>query len=591
MKTQVSIGMRSHNRILNFGRTAVITDATNNAFFACCRDRAVINEKTILCVLPYLFSQVHHAVFIVTLLMDQIFNPYYNCMLYAAIRKIGRFPLKEWVQRLKEKRPITYATPAPTLNTVARQTQNATPSGVTTSEMGVEENVDMQSLLNEEPGSGGNNNRVSITDVTGPSDTGMDVETVGSEEEDERTEPIPQQDHEKACDILKEFFIRDYINNNEHSTIQWKTYDEHVGNGKEKHSVTYVDLNYIEIITSESSSISTLLQDNMAAKISASDINDLMEKMKNLHVRIPNAPRPIMHEELVKSNNMGKLPCYDEKHDFKVIDRVLSTTGGRSYKYFFCVHVITDLTNGENLMLDALKSICYKDFKPRPSLLTGFVKSYEQASLRTISLEPNMKKDKFSCLNAHYRDEETLLLLNSNKFLKSISQGVKIVDVMDHIDKGSKAHGEERIIIQGEDLDDWAAKEWALKSGMPIVWVRKKNDDDMINTTTEIGSRRKIFNPKNRSFDMNDMELKWKYLRADGKIEIRDLPTELNQRRRNLHFIKNDVIDGIKDITEIYLNKAGMEWSDLDADFELNMYPTHIEEPVMSHSTTTPQRH
>src|SRR5699024_933181 len=105
-RTDIEVGMRSHGRIINQIRTMVITDALNQLYFSSSADRPVINETTLRDIKPYIFAQVHHCVFGLTLLMDQLFDPYYNCMLYCVISTLGKFPVGTWVTRLAAPKPI-----------------------------------------------------------------------------------------------------------------------------------------------------------------------------------------------------------------------------------------------------------------------------------------------------------------------------------------------------------------------------------------------------------------------------------------------------------------------------------------------------
>jgi hypothetical protein len=481
-KTGVAIGMRSHSRIINVIRSMVIEDALNNAFFVTARDRDVINENTLLCIAPYLFSQFHHCVFAITLLMDQIFNPYFNCVLYAVIKRHCKFPLKAWVERLKEKR------------TIVRDDRR-------------------RIVRNGENGDGD----VVMGDVN-----------------------IDEPQTEETVDyILRDFYRTDHFNNGETNTIQWKTsYDENGGDKEpEKRKERLVDLNYVEITTTEISALASVIQYKMTPKISTSDIDEIVLQMINTRIRVSDAPKPISHEDLLSPNNCGKLPCYEEKREFNVLERIQSNVAGnRCYKWFFCVHMLTDLTNGENLIMDALKSLSYRGFKPRERVLTGFVKSYQQATLKYVPFESNDEVTAFVSKNASYRSEEVRREFGLNECVQNAYMGHS-ANIEDTMEYSNPIYSKSKIVIK-EDLDDWSAKQWALKSALPIVWVRKRRNGD-------VAEKKALTNPR-----LEELEMKWKYLRSNGSIEIRDLPTELNQRRRNLDVTRKDeklrkIIEGI----------------------------------------------
>lgn len=529
-RTDITVAMRSHERIVNEMRTMVITDGINNLYFACCHDREIINEKTLLCLKPYLFCQVHHAVFALTLLMDQVFDPYFNRVLFAAIDECANFPVEKWVNRKLEKRMIDRV---------------ATASGSTT----------RRAIPRQE---------VSTNDSTMPAPRGvetMDVESPPVDQNEDHLEP------ELPCDILKEIFIQDYVSNDQ-KTILWREM-EHNREDKDKQSKLY-DLNYIHIQTTDYSQISSYIAHRMTPRLGDSDVAALLTQMKNTHIKVSGAPKPISQDDLLNPNLTGKLPCYEDKHSFRVLEQGNSMTNGKKFDWYFCVHVMTDLNNGESLLMDALRSIAYKGFRSRPSLVTGFVESYQGATLRSEGIEPNPDVPFFISKNASYRDKAVRKQLAYNEALMSHHQGINI-SLDEVIACQDPIYKEKAIKIYG-DLDDWAAEQWARKTGIPTVWVRKiKKKDVTFNATGE-----KEVNVGRSDFNLSQLELKWRFLRKDGRVELRDLPTEYAQRVRNLHWIKQDAIPGSRQITEQSFPEGQTEWSDLDKNFKVLLFPQEI---------------
>lgn len=580
-RSDIDVGMRSHGRIINEIRTMLITDAINNVFFSCCRDREVINEKTLLCLKPYLFSQVHHAVFAITLLMDQIFDPYFNCVLYAAIKRCGKFPVKQWIDRLNEKRQINRA---PLMARISRNNpimstmvQPTTAAAVSAFE---EEEEELDLSLSPIAGP--------VVPLTGPlSTTNMDVEEQqgGGEiidvDVDADAHIAPQMEQEQSCDILRSIYIEDYVDNNQ-CTIQWRTHSEEQGeknDNNRQQRVKLINLNYIELTTNEVEVINNLIRDNMSPKLGASDVSALLSQMKNTRIKVSGAPKPLTHDDIINPNFSGKLPCYEDKHEFSVLEHYVSTTGGKSHKWCFCVHILTDLNNGESLIMDAIRSISYAGFEPRRSLLTGFVQSFQKASLRSESIEPNPDVPYFSAKNASYRDDSVRKQLGFNDCLLSIKNGHKTT-LKDAMDQQDPIYTKNELRIE-EDLDVYGAREWALKCGMPIVWVRTMTDNEKreviiadagADTDNDEDADCVV---KSTRFDPSELKLKWKFLRSDGKVEIRDLPTEKAQRVRNLYWIKQDALPGIRGLTEESF-PIGTEWSTLDEEenFSVKIYPS-----------------
>jgi hypothetical protein len=529
-RTDINIAMRSHGRVVNQMRTMIITDGLNQLYFSCCRDRDIINEKTLLCLKPYLFCQVHHAVFALTLLMDQIFDPYFNCVLFAAINECGNFPVRKWVTRRSEKRTIDRTAVA-----ARSASRNGTPQNVPVAVAAVddEENVD--------------------------------------DADDENAHPDRQHlEPELLSDILKDFYIADFIDNDQ-CTIQWRIINpEGRGNGINGGDQTkLVNLNYVHLKTSELNMINSLIADHMSPRLGNSDVGALLMQMKNTRIKVSGAPKPISHDNLMNPNFTGKLPCYEDKHEFTVLEQCVSNTGGKSYDWYFCMHILTDLNNGESLIMDALRSISYVNFRCRPSLLTGFVKSYQGATLRSEPIEPNPDVSCFVAKNASYREEWVRKKLAFNETLLSHQQGNPI-SLEEAIRLQDPIYKTPEIKIYN-DLDDWAAEEWAKKSGMPVAWVRKirKRDVDTTSANKEVNTGRS-------DFKLSELELKWQFLRTDGKIELRDLPTEYSQRVRNLHWIKKDAIPGIRQITEQNFPPHQLEWSDLDKDFKVKIFQQEL---------------
>ena len=563
-RTNINIAMRSHERISNEMRTMIITDAVNNLYFSCCRDRDVINEKTLMCLKPYLFCQFHHAFFALTLLMDQMFDPYFNIVLFAAINECARFPVKRWVNRRIEKRTIDRSARAATA--AARVAHNAAAAAAaaagTTTGIAVVPTPAPQAVV-----------QIDVdADVDVDTDVDMDVEPVQTlagavvDGGNQNLEP------ELVCDILKDIYTDDYSNNG-HATIRWRTSDSDKGptrGGNKDDQPALIDLNYVWIHVAEESMLYSLLSDNMPFKLGSSDVSGHIAYARGASIKVSGAPRPITDAALMDANFTGKIPCYEDKHTFAVLEKVQSS-GGKGYDWYFCVHVLTDLNNGESLILDALKTVTYKGFRPRPSLLTGFVESYEGATLRSVAMNPNPNVECFRARNAAYREEWVRKQMVFNQVLES-QDGPNPITLLEAIKRQDPIYKNKSIDIY-KDLDDWAAEEWCKKNGIPTVWVRKTRRED-INLPADPSLPAEIVTTQT-NFKATDLELKWKFLMSDGRYELRDLPTEHAQRVRNLYWIKNDGFTNIRSVTEQAFKEGQTEWSDLDRDFDIVLFPEY----------------
>lgn len=472
-----TLGLRSYARIVREARTMVISDAINNVFFCACRDRDVINEKTLLCIGPYLWCQVQHAVFAITLSMNQIIDPHQNAILFAAIEGCCKFPLTGFIK--------------------AKQTANF-----------LKVNRDPPEVIDVEDDDESNAPAVGpnapLIRRGGTSDAQTDAQNLGDQSNgSQETLPIEVR-------ILLNYY-KQSRNGKHFSNISWRTVREKerdAAGGYDK-NVTKIDLNYVRMTGTFAKFAQTTIQENMRDKLSQEDILSFLEKMQHLKIKVPHSIKPALAEELLIGGSAVKL--YEENHEFNIFEFSKDHTGSESFRWDFCVHAVDKLGNGNNLIKSAIKdALEYAGLIERPNLITGFPESQLQSGkFAYMKLKPNPQKPHFEIRSTSYQEKEIINILRFNETLVGDKQTLEeITSQLDESYTKSFIHVE-------EDIELYMAKRCLKNMGEPLIYL--EDEETKVRT------------------------LKWLYTNQDGEVEVRALPTAENQRIRNIYYVQQDL--------------------------------------------------
>jgi len=515
---------RDLERLEMLVRQMVITDASNQTFFACIPDKKVITSRNLLALAPYMVVQLHHIIFGMTSVWDQFINPLDPLVTRTAALE-AKFDIDQWLLYSEQKQAvedgidITYDNDA--LDAAKEE----------------KEKLQAAAALNNVAGG---NIAVNANRRNGAGNSTNTPNTIKRHTiSDERKIELTQNVANRSKDPLHRMVLADLLKNcDQKLTVCWRTMMEktnHHGHQNGNGGIydgdannLLVDLNYVKIpAKTEAEFINCVLQ-GMKEKPSQTMIQEVVKRLKKAKITVPRAVKPVRYGEL--SNCDLELQYYEEDKQLSILEiesHQNTPNGVRALEYHICVHALKYYKNcdGKDLLLAALKSIEYAGLYPRPKMLTGFVKNYAEAKLETIGIFPNPDIQAFSVRSGSYIPPQTSVRMDINDVV-----GKALMSQQQQQQRRQQQQQQQQYTTNSRrtsptasnnnnnntnqakstrvqmDLDDWAVMKHFVDAAIPHVW---------------------IFNQGKKQ-----MEMKWLFEHENGDIELRPLPTERNQRLR-----------------------------------------------------------
>lgn len=654
----LAMGIRAFQSIGEEARSMVIEDAKLNAFFVNCRDRTRIDEKSVMDVKPYLWCQLHHAIFAITLQRNKIVDPYFSTVIFTAVSTICNFryllykavtkklfqSYKKIEDEAEEKMVRFENSPADLEREIQEKEDREIAKRYKSAAVLIQ--LYVESLPREfrspfKKRTGAKSQNLYWERVVEPEKLSEDLPEAFVDETDldedpgedrgpspaDAAKPNAQKTAAPTAPVARGFGIEKpkYPENEKRKPIEmWNL--NYVCVKIEAPTWTLAKAKLVEDLQRKM---------NKDTKLSQPDIDGIFEKMKSkMRVKVPYALEPCTHDDLVQFHNKwekikkeyiaelgpkgalgggdngvdldggrpeeidvffedpifdafvvgklkkslpssfsGEMPLsfplfnvsFEKNAEMPVIKENQETVKDkRTFIFCFNVHATAyDSRDAENLLVEALRSISYKGLRPRSKLLTGFVKgALNSGEFKTMSIDPNPGASSFELYSSEDPNAKIASVLNFSQSIiesqmkdmeeniRTMGDGNPSAQSRGSTEKSAKEKQREAIAdgfaqlsenpiaspaslydntstyarrspekkentFVTKDLDDHFAEEWFVKAGIPMVY------ESVIDEQTGVEKRvpKWLFKPENRP----------------DLVELRPLPTEHNQRVRNLY--------------------------------------------------------
>jgi hypothetical protein len=568
-KTTVKPIVRTEERIMAQIRQAVIDDGLNNLYFSPARDREMVTGSTLLDLEPYLFSQVHHTIYVMSLSMDQLVDPHRGSVLRAGIEGTCSFPVPSWISKmsavdvdasvaLADIYRDDYVSGGSRISwrkgkmerTTADRTTNVNTVDLNYVELCANNAENFKTLIANKMGG-----KISAGDVD-------DILRNGEKCSVKVKSALKPCTHDDLVNLDAWERLPRYPENHEFSVVQMG-YNPDTrtdgGSGRYKmyfcvHALTSIDdgqeifedalksISYAGL-KQRDSVLTGFVQSYQNATFKTASLkpdpskpffsiinptyrNEVAKASTSFnHKLVRKAKRRMEAEKAAKARASGEKRDRDADHD-RTNSRTQNADGNPKRRRH----------NKKDRRMTPPSTIAQRE-SPREDRTDGDNTDTEKNSSR------GAERQKASLLDEEEEEER--------EFQERVRAQEEEMQAANE-----RMHDKKTIEIYC-DLDEWAAKERALKCSMNTVWVVPT----VLNETTGTPD-----------FDLREADLAWKFVRSNGDVEIRALPYEHAQRVRNLKFLKNGAFPEALEETEKELAKKGKKLSDFEAGDDFDFY-------------------
>lgn len=328
----ITVHKRDMDRILLWVRKTIIYDAINAVFFTACPDREVFTPNNIRCVKPYLFSQMHHIVYGVTLMVDQLIDPFIRPVLETVMRNIARFPLHAWLKSIEDHRLKT----------------GKTKDGERIYEEDLEDDDDDDNVSN-----------LLVAIFKEASASGKNI----------------------AWRVRRSSDINSTLSGEDHhhqTSAASSNNRQDVGHHS---SFIYKDVNYVTVPMKSRDLFVDLIKSKMVEKPSEGNISNIIERLTKTRIVVKKYVIPATAEEYV--NTPYEMPC-KLNQDVPIVET--EYINGKMH-FHFCIHALKQEMNGENVLMNAIKYASRYERCLKKNFITGFVENASAGTFKSTTID------------------------------------------------------------------------------------------------------------------------------------------------------------------------------------------------------------